>query len=91
MACDRAALLDGVDPLTARIDTRCEHVQTAGVEIARIVNRTGSGKASATGVLHALRNGSDIAAAADFALLCSSTRYRATPAAPGAIARSLLG
>jgi 2-dehydro-3-deoxygluconokinase len=50
--------------LSARIDTRDRHWQTAEVEVAGIVDRIGGGDAFAAGVLHALRTGRDGEAAA---------------------------
>jgi 2-dehydro-3-deoxygluconokinase len=50
--------------LSARIDARDGHAQTEEVVVAGIVDRIGGGDAFAAGVLHALRRGEDIAAAA---------------------------
>jgi len=61
--------------LSARIDTRSEHVQTAEVEVAGIVDRIGGGDAFAAGVLHALRSGSDIAAAATTGLALAVLKH----------------
>lgn len=50
--------------LSARIDTRDGFAETEEVEVAGIVDRIGGGDAFAAGVLHGLRTGGDIAAAA---------------------------
>lgn len=50
--------------LSARIDARDGHAQTAEVEVAGIVDRIGGGDAFAAGVLHGLRSGGDIGRAA---------------------------
>ena len=50
--------------ISARVDTRDGHAQTGEVTLAGIVDRIGGGDAFASGVLHALRRGGDIGAAA---------------------------
>ncbi|MBB4087728.1 sugar kinase [Sphingomonas carotinifaciens] len=50
--------------LSARVDAREGHAQTAEVEVAGIVDRIGGGDAFAAGVLHGLRRGGDIGQAA---------------------------
>ena len=50
--------------LSARIDTRTDHVQTGEAVISGIVDRIGGGDAFAAGVLHALRTGGDAKEAA---------------------------
>lgn len=50
--------------LSARVDARDGHAQTAEVEVAGIVDRIGGGDAFAAGVLHGLRRGGDIGQAA---------------------------
>ena len=58
--------------LSARIDSRHGHAQTEEVALAGIVDRIGTGDAFAAGVLHGLRSGQDIDAAAlsGLALTC---------------------
>ncbi|GAA0298931.1 hypothetical protein GCM10009087_05970 [Sphingomonas oligophenolica] len=58
--------------LAARIDARHGHAQTAEIALAGIVDRIGAGDAFAAGVLHGLRSGQDIDAAAmsGLALTC---------------------
>jgi 2-dehydro-3-deoxygluconokinase len=61
--------------LSARIDTRADHVQTDEVVLAGIVDRIGGGDAFAAGVLHALRNGGDIAEAARTGLALAALKH----------------
>ena len=61
--------------LSARIDTRDDHAQTEEVVLAGIVDRIGGGDAFAAGVLHALRSGSDIAAAARTGLALAALKH----------------
>ena len=61
--------------LSARIDTRDDHVQTEEVEVAGIVDRIGGGDAFAAGVLHALRSDGDIAAAASTGLALAVLKH----------------
>jgi 2-dehydro-3-deoxygluconokinase len=58
--------------LSARIDSRHGHAQTEEIALAGIVDRIGTGDAFAAGVLHGLRSGQDINAAAlsGLALTC---------------------
>jgi 2-dehydro-3-deoxygluconokinase len=58
--------------LSARIDARDRHAQTAEITLSGIVDRIGAGDAFAAGVLHALRQGEGIerAAADGLALTC---------------------
>ena len=61
--------------LSARIDTRTDHAQTEEVVLAGIVDRIGGGDAFAAGVLHALRTGGDIAAAARTGLTLAALKH----------------
>jgi len=61
--------------LSARIDTRDGHAQTQEVVLAGIVDRIGGGDAFAAGVLHALRGGGDIAAAARDGLALAALKH----------------
>lgn len=61
--------------LSARIDTRDDHVQTAEVVLAGIVDRIGGGDAFAAGVLHGLRSGEDIAATARIGLALAALKH----------------
>jgi 2-dehydro-3-deoxygluconokinase len=61
--------------LSARIDGREDHAQTEEVTLAGIVDRIGGGDAFAAGVLHALRQGGDIAAAARTGLALTSLKH----------------
>ncbi|HEX8484044.1 sugar kinase [Sphingomonas sp.] len=61
--------------LSARIDTRDSHAQTGEVVLAGIVDRIGGGDAFAAGVLHALRNGQDIAGAATTGLALAALKH----------------
>ncbi|TRW16738.1 sugar kinase [Glacieibacterium frigidum] len=61
--------------LSARVDGRDGHAQTEEVTIAGIVDRIGAGDAFAVGVLHALRRGGDIAAAAQTGLALTCLKH----------------
>lgn len=61
--------------LSARVDARGGHAQTEEVVIAGIVDRIGGGDAFASGVLHALRDGGDIAAAAATGLALAALKH----------------
>lgn len=61
--------------LSARIDTRDAHAQTAEVMLAGIVDRIGGGDAFAAGVLHALGRGYDIAATAATGLALAALKH----------------
>jgi 2-dehydro-3-deoxygluconokinase len=61
--------------LSARIDGRTEHAQTDEVLLAGIVDRIGAGDAFAVGVLHALRSGGDMAAAARTGLALTALKH----------------
>jgi 2-dehydro-3-deoxygluconokinase len=61
--------------LSARIDGRSEHAQTDEVLLAGIVDRIGAGDAFAVGVLHALRSGGDMAAAARTGLALTALKH----------------
>lgn len=61
--------------LSARVDARDGHAQTEEVTIAGIVDRIGAGDAFAVGVLHALRRGGDIAAAAQTGLALTCLKH----------------
>ena len=61
--------------LSARIDTRAGHAQTDEVTLAGIVDRIGGGDAFASGVLHALRSGGDIAQAAATGLALAALKH----------------
>jgi len=61
--------------LSARVDTRDGHAQTDEVTLAGIVDRIGGGDAFASGVLHALRSGGDIGAAARTGLALTALKH----------------
>jgi 2-dehydro-3-deoxygluconokinase len=61
--------------ISARVDTRDGHAQTGEVTLAGIVDRIGGGDAFASGVLHALRTGGDIAAAAATGLALTALKH----------------
>ncbi|WP_294196395.1 sugar kinase [uncultured Sphingomonas sp.] len=61
--------------LSARIDTRDDHAQTPETLLAGIVDRIGGGDAFAAGVLHALRRGEGIAAAAECGLALAALKH----------------
>ncbi len=61
--------------LSARIDTRAEHVQTDEVVLAGIVDRIGGGDAFAAGVLHGLRTGADIGEVARIGLALAALKH----------------
>ena len=61
--------------VSARIDTREGHAQTEEVVLAGIVDRIGGGDAFASGVLHALRTGGDIGAAAATGLALTALKH----------------
>ena len=61
--------------LSARIDGRSRHAQTEEVAISGIVDRIGAGDAFAVGVLHALRSGQDIDAAATSGLALTCLKH----------------
>jgi 2-dehydro-3-deoxygluconokinase len=61
--------------LSARIDGRTEYAQTEEVLLAGIVDRIGAGDAFAVGVLHALRCGGDMAAAARTGLALTALKH----------------
>jgi len=61
--------------ISARVDTRDGHAQTGEVTLAGIVDRIGGGDAFASGVLHALRRGGDIGAAAATGLALTALKH----------------
>jgi len=61
--------------LSARIDTRTEHVQTDEVVLAGIVDRIGGGDAFAAGVLHGLRTGKGIGEVARIGLALAALKH----------------
>lgn len=61
--------------LSARIDTREAHAQTAEVVLAGIVDRIGGGDAFAAGVLHGLRSNLDIGATARIGLALAALKH----------------
>jgi 2-dehydro-3-deoxygluconokinase len=61
--------------LSARVDTRTDSAQTDEVVLAGIVDRIGGGDAFAAGVLHALRRGEDVAAAARTGLALAALKH----------------
>jgi 2-dehydro-3-deoxygluconokinase len=61
--------------ISARIDTRDGVAQTAEVALAGIVDRIGGGDAFASGVLHVLRRGGDIGAAAATGLALTALKH----------------
>ncbi|QJU59771.1 sugar kinase [Sphingomonas sp. AP4-R1] len=61
--------------LSARIDGREGHAQTEEIILAGIVDRIGGGDAFASGVLHALRQGGDIAQAAQTGLALTALKH----------------
>lgn len=72
-----ARIVEHVDlnRLSARIDTPDGHAQTDEAVLAGIVDRIGGGDAFAAGVLHALRRGEDIAAAARTGLAVAALKH----------------
>ena len=70
-------VIDHVDRhrLAARIDARDDHVRTDEVTVSGIVDRIGAGDAFAAGVLHALRGGGDLAAAATTGLALAVLKH----------------
>ncbi|MDO6413346.1 sugar kinase [Sphingomonas sp. BIUV-7] len=69
--------VDTVDQhrLSARLDSREGHAQTEEIVLAGIVDRIGGGDAFASGVLHALRQGGDIAKAAQVGLALTALKH----------------
>ncbi|HEX7695655.1 MAG TPA: sugar kinase [Sphingomonas sp.] len=61
--------------LSARIDTRDAHAQSAEIVLAGIVDRIGAGDAFAAGVLHALRSGGGIDDAARIGLALTALKH----------------
>ena len=61
--------------LSARIESREAHVQTDELVLSGIVDRIGGGDAFAAGVLHALRNGGDLADAANNGLALTALKH----------------
>jgi len=61
--------------ISARIDARDGHAQTAEVALVGIVDRIGAGDAFATGVLHALRSGADTDKAAATGLALTALKH----------------
>lgn len=61
--------------LSARIDARDAHAQTEEVALSGIVDRIGAGDAFAAGVLHALRSGEGIDAAARSGLALAALKH----------------
>ncbi len=61
--------------VSARIDTRNGHAQTEEVVLAGIVDRIGGGDAFASGVLHALRTGTDITVAVATGLALTALKH----------------
>jgi 2-dehydro-3-deoxygluconokinase len=61
--------------LSARIDTRDAHAQSAEITLAGIVDRIGAGDAFAAGVLHSLRNGGGIDDAARTGLALTALKH----------------
>ena len=61
--------------LSARIDTRDTHAQSAEIKLAGIVDRIGAGDAFAAGVLHSLRNGGSIDDAARTGLALTALKH----------------
>ncbi|HWU72550.1 MAG TPA: PfkB family carbohydrate kinase, partial [Sphingomonas sp.] len=61
--------------LSARIDTRDAHAQSAEITLAGIVDRIGAGDAFAAGVLHSLRNGGSIDDAARTGLALTALKH----------------
>ena len=61
--------------LAARIDARDRHAQTPEMELTGVVDRIGGGDAFAVGVLHALRHGQDIDAAARTGLALAALKH----------------
>ena len=61
--------------LSARIDARDAHAQSAEITLAGIVDRIGAGDAFAAGVLHALRNGGTIDDAARTGLALTALKH----------------
>ncbi|MGP7795540.1 sugar kinase [Sphingomonas sp. CLY1604] len=61
--------------LSARIDTRDAHIQTAEVTLTGIIDRIGGGDAFAAGVLHGLRRSGDPADAARCGLALAALKH----------------
>lgn len=61
--------------LSARIDTPDAHAQTSEVAVSGIIDRIGAGDAFAAGVLHALRTGGGIDAAANTGLALTILKH----------------
>jgi len=61
--------------LSARIDTRTEHYQTAEIDITDIADRVGSGDAFAAGVLHGWLSGADLPEAAEAGLALGALKH----------------
>jgi len=61
--------------IAARIDTRDGTAQTGEVVLAGIVDRIGGGDAFAAGVLHGLRSGQDITAAAETGVALAALKH----------------
>lgn len=61
--------------VAARIDARDSQVQTDEIVIAGIIDRIGAGDAFASGVLHGLRTGLDLAASAMTGLALSALKH----------------
>jgi 2-dehydro-3-deoxygluconokinase len=61
--------------LSARIDTRDAHAQSAEITLAGIVDRIGAGDAFAAGVLHSLRSGGSIDDAARTGLALTALKH----------------
>ena len=72
-----ARVVDSVDQhrLTARVDARERGYVTEEVVVAGIVDRIGTGDAFASGVLHALRRGEDVAVAAETGLALTVLKH----------------
>jgi 2-dehydro-3-deoxygluconokinase len=77
MIASTARHVDTVDQhrLSARVDARDGHAQTEEIVLAGIVDRIGGGDAFASGVLHALRQGGDIARAAQVGLALTALKH----------------
>ena len=65
----------GSNRLAARLDTRDATHQTDEIVLTDIVDRIGGGDAFAAGVLHALRGGGDLVAAADAGLALAALKH----------------
>lgn len=65
----------GVHRISARIDSRREHIQTEELVLSEIVDRIGAGDAFAAGVLHGILSGGDLGTSARYGLALSALKH----------------